>query len=86
MTILHTQPTDKALAYETGRWDARGRVCVINRRREEMNKKPLEAKETQEMRKERVRNSPSLHTRVVESKKKYNRKKDKAQMHRSMED
>ena len=29
MTILHTQLTDKALAYETGRWDARGRVCVI---------------------------------------------------------
>ena len=51
-----------------------------------MSKKPLEAKETQEMRKERVRNSPSLHTRVVESKKKYNRKRDKAQMRRSMED
>ena len=48
--------------------------------------KPLEAKETREMRKERVRNSPSLHTRVVESKKTYNRKRDKAQMHRSMED
>ena len=51
-----------------------------------MSKKPLEAKETQEMRKERVRNLPSLHTRVVESKKKYNRKRDKAQMRRSMED
>ena len=51
-----------------------------------MNKKPLETKETQEMRKERVRNSPSLRTRVVESKKKYNRKRDKAQMRRSMED
>ena len=51
-----------------------------------MNKKPLETKETQTMRKERVRNSPSLHTRVVESKKKYSRKKDKAQMRRSMED
>ena len=50
------------------------------------NKKPLEAKETQAMRKERVRNSPSLHARVVESKKKYNRKRDKAQMHRSMAD
>ena len=50
------------------------------------NKKPLEAKETQAMRKERVRNSPSLHTRVVESKKKYNRKRDKTQMRRSMED
>lgn len=51
-----------------------------------MSKRPLESKETQEMRKERVRNSPSLHTRVVESKKLYNRKKDKAQMRRSMED
>lgn len=40
--------------------------------------KPLEAKETREMRKQRVRNSPSLHTRVVESKKTYNRKRDKA--------
>ena len=47
--------------------------------------KPIEAKETQAIRKERVRNSPSLHTRVVESKKKYNRKRDKAQMRRSME-
>ena len=25
----NTQPTDKALAYETGRWDARGRDCVL---------------------------------------------------------
>jgi hypothetical protein len=50
-----------------------------------MNKKPLEAKETQAMRKERVRNSPSLHTRVIESKKKYNRKREKAQMQRSTE-
>lgn len=50
-----------------------------------MNKKPLETKETQEMRKQRVRNSPSLHTRVVESKKLYNRKKDKAQMRRDIE-
>ena len=48
--------------------------------------KPIEAKETPAIRKERVRNSPSLHTRVVESKKKYNRKRDKAQMRRSMED
>lgn len=48
--------------------------------------KPIEAKETQTMRKERVRNSPSLHTRVIESKKKYNRKRDKAQMCRSIED
>ena len=48
--------------------------------------KPLKIKETQKMRKERLQNQPSLHTRVVESKKKYNRKKEKAQMHRSMED
>ena len=47
--------------------------------------KPIEAKETKATRAERVRNSPSLHTRVVESKKKYNRKRDKAQMRRSME-
>ena len=47
--------------------------------------KPIEAKETQAIRKERVRNSPSLHTRVVESKKKYNRKKEKAQMLRSID-
>ena len=46
--------------------------------------KPLEAKETREMRKERVRNSPSLHTRVVESKKKYNRNRDKARMRLSI--
>ena len=51
-----------------------------------MNKKPIEAKETKAARKERVRNSPSLHTRVVESKKKYNRKRNKAQMRCSMED
>ena len=50
------------------------------------NKKPLEAKETQAMRKERVRNSPSLHTRVVESKKQYNRKREKARDRRSTED
>ena len=49
------------------------------------NKKPLEAKETQAMRKERVRNSPSLHTRVIESNKKYNRKRVKARDRRSME-
>ena len=48
--------------------------------------KPLETKESKERRKERVRNQPSMHTRVVESKKKYNRKRDKAQMRRSMED
>ena len=50
-----------------------------------MSKRPLESKETQGIRKERVRNSPSLRTRVVESKKLYNRKKDKAQMRRSVE-
>ena len=44
--------------------------------------KPLEIKESKERRKERVRNSASLRTRVVESKKKYNRKREKAQMHR----
>ena len=44
--------------------------------------KPLETKETQKTRAERVRNSPSFRTRVVESKKKYNRKKDKAQIRR----
>lgn len=46
--------------------------------------KPIEAKETPKMRKERVRNSPSLHTRVVESKKKYNRNRDKARMRLSI--
>ena len=25
---LYIQPTDKALAYETRRWDASGRVCI----------------------------------------------------------
>lgn len=44
--------------------------------------KPIEAKETPKLRKERLRNSPSLHTREVESKRAYNRKKEKAQMHR----
>ena len=44
--------------------------------------KPIEAKETQKIRLESVRNSPSLHTRIVESKRIYNRKKEKAQMHR----
>lgn len=48
--------------------------------------KPLEAKESKERRAERVRNSAFLRTRVVESKKKYNRKKEKAQIRRSMED
>lgn len=48
--------------------------------------KPIEAKETPKARKERVRNSPSLRTRVVESKKAYNRKKEKAQMRKSEEE
>jgi len=48
--------------------------------------KPLEIKESKERRKERVRNSASLRTRVVESKKKYNRKRQKARDRRSMED
>ena len=48
--------------------------------------KPLEAKESKERRKERIQNSAFLRTRVVESKKKYNRKKEKAQMRRSTED
>ena len=44
--------------------------------------KPLEAKESKARRAERVRNASSLRTRVVESKKVYNRKKAKAQMRR----
>jgi hypothetical protein len=48
--------------------------------------KPLEVKESKGRRKERVRNSAFLRTRVVESKKKYNRKRDKAQMRRSIEE
>ena len=48
--------------------------------------KPLEIKESQARRKERVQNAAFLRTKVVESKKKYNRKKDKAQMRRSMEE
>ena len=51
-----------------------------------MSKKPPEIKETQALRKERVRNSPSLHTRVTESKKKYNRKREKARDRRFIED
>ena len=42
--------------------------------------KPLEVKESQERRKMRVQNSAALRTRIVESKKKYNRKREKAQM------
>ena len=48
--------------------------------------KPLEIKESKERRKERIQNSAFLRTRVVENKKKYNRKRDKEQMRRSMED
>ena len=48
--------------------------------------KPLEAEESKERRKERIQNSAFLRSRVIESKKKYNRKRDKAQMRRSMED
>ena len=48
--------------------------------------KPDIAKESQARRKERVQNAAFLRTRVVESKKKYNRKRDKAQLRRSMED
>lgn len=51
----------------------------------ESGMKPLEIKESKERRKERIQNSAFLRTRVVESKKKYNRKRDKAQMRRSME-
>ena len=29
---LYIQPTDKALAYETRRWDASGRVCILHNR------------------------------------------------------
>jgi hypothetical protein len=48
--------------------------------------KPLEIKESKERRKERVRNSASLRTRVVENKKQYNRKRQKARDRRSMDD
>ena len=48
--------------------------------------KPDIAKESQARRKERVQNAAFLRTRVIESKKKYNRKRDKTQMRRSMED
>ena len=47
--------------------------------------KPLEIKETQKTRKERVQNQPFLRTRVVESKKKYNRKREKARDRRLIE-
>ena len=48
--------------------------------------KSIEQKESQARRKERIQNAAFLRTRVVESKKKYNRKRDKAQLRRSMED
>lgn len=48
--------------------------------------KRIETKETSKMRKLRVQNQPSLHTRVVENKKKYNRKREKAQMRHLKED
>ena len=48
--------------------------------------KPLETKESKERRKERIHNSISLRTRVVKSKKQYNRKRQKARDRRSMED
>ena len=47
--------------------------------------KRLETKESKERRAERVRNSTSLRTRVVESKKAYNRKRQKAQLRRDQE-
>ena len=47
--------------------------------------KRLETKESKEQRAERVRNSASLRTRVVESKKTYNRKRQKAQLRRDQE-
>ena len=47
--------------------------------------KPLEIKESKERRKERVRNSTSLRTRVAENKKAYNRKKEKAKMRQDNE-
>ena len=47
--------------------------------------KPDIVKESQARRKERVQNAAFLRTRVVESKKKYNRKRDKAQMRRDQE-
>ena len=61
--------------------DARTKIIL-----KEKSMKPLEAKESKERRAERVRNSAFLRTRVVESKKKYNRKRDKAQIRRSMEE
>lgn len=47
--------------------------------------KPLEIKESKARRAERIRNSASMRTRIVESKKAYNRKKAKAQMRRDNE-
>lgn len=47
--------------------------------------KPIETKETPKSRKERVQNSIPLTTKIVESKKVYNRKKEKAKLHKEME-
>ena len=47
--------------------------------------KSIEQKESQARRKERIQNAAFLRTRVIESKKKYNRKRDKAQMRRDQE-
>lgn len=47
--------------------------------------KPIEVKETFKIRAERVRNTPSLHTRIVESKKTYKRNRNKAQMRREID-
>ena len=47
--------------------------------------KSIEIKESKERRKERVRNSASLRTRIVESKKLYNRKKEKAKVRKDYE-
>ena len=47
--------------------------------------KPLEIKESKVRRKERVCNSASLRTRTIESKKVYNRKKEKAKARKDYE-
>lgn len=64
-------------------WGAPVHIKIL---KEKSKMKPLEIKESQARRKERVQNAAFLRTRVVESKKKYNRKRDKAQMRRSIED
>ncbi len=60
------------------------RTNIIQKEKSSM--KSIEQKESQARRKERIQNAAFLRTRVVESKKKYNRKKEKAQIRRSMED